>query len=617
MKRTVNVLTAIALLAAAVLAASLLLAGSAHADDPLVAPVATLSPDGRSATDGVRTLTVSQNLVPESGANVNVQGSGYNTEKGIYIGFCLVPELNKLPTPCGGGVDLEGDGGSSFWVSSNPPPYGAGLAIPYGPGGSFNVTLNVVPKLNDNLDCRQVRCAIITRSDHTRLSDRSQDIFIPVTFGQPTPEPTAEPTAAPTTGPTSAPTQPTAGGESPTPEPSTAGSASGTTSPTPTRSAGATAGGAVSSPRDDGPAAPAEEEGGSGGGWLLWAGLGVLGLGILAAGGFFLRRRYLAGLSLLVLAALLVSGCSSSSAGESPSPQPTKVGDSPIVMLDEPPEPKLPVTVTSSGGEQVTVTDVSRIVSLWGNITEVVFGLGLGDNVVGRDITATFPEAKGLPLVTRAHDVSAESVLSLHPTVVLASSDTGPAEALRQIRDVGVPVVQFDEPNSVDDIVPRIHAIAAALGVPDAGETLAAGVQGEMDAVREHIPDTEPPRVAFLYMRGQAGVYLIAGPGSGADSMIEAAGGRDAGTEMGLDNPFTPITSEALVKAAPDVILMTTTGLESVGGMDGLVKIPGIGQTPAGENRRVITIEDGLLYSFGPRTPRTLEALIADLYGQS
>ena len=99
--------------------------------------------------------------------------------------------------------------------------------------------------------------------------------------------------------------------------------------------------------------------------------------------------------------------------------------------------------------------------------------------------------------------------------------------------------------------------------------------------------------------------------------MIEAAGGVDAGVEMGLDRAFTPITSEALVEAAPDVILMTTTGFESVGGMDGLVAIPGVAQTPAGENRRVVTIEDGLLYSFGTRTPEALRELVTGLYGGS
>lgn len=275
----------------------------------------------------------------------------------------------------------------------------------------------------------------------------------------------------------------------------------------------------------------------------------------------------------------------------------------------------LPVTVLSSEGREVTVTDTSRIVSLRGNITEVVFALGLGDRLVGRDITATQPEAEDLPLVTRAHDVSAEAVLSLHPTLVLASEETGPQSSLDHIRNVGIPVVIFEDPESMDDIAPRVRMIAQALGEPEAGEQLVARMQADLDAVRASVPAVDhPPRVAFLYMRGQAGVYLLAGPQSGADSMIAGAGGVDAGTAMGLDRAFTPITSEALVTAAPDVILMTTTGLESVGGVDGLVQIPGIAQTPAGQSRRVVTVEDGLLYSFGPRTPQALCLLVTSLY---
>jgi iron complex transport system substrate-binding protein len=276
---------------------------------------------------------------------------------------------------------------------------------------------------------------------------------------------------------------------------------------------------------------------------------------------------------------------------------------------------KLPVNVTSADGREVTVTDISRIVSLQGNVTEVVFGLGLGDRVVGRDITATFPEAADIPLVTRAHNVSAEAVLSMRPTLVLASVNTGPSQALDHIRNVGVPVITFEEPASVDEINPRIRTIAAALGASEQGEALVARTEGSLARVRANVPaNTQPPRVAFLYMRGQAAVYLIGGPKSGADSMIRAAGATDAGTAMGLDRPFTPITSEALVLAAPEVILMTTTGLESVGGVDGLVRIPGIAQTPAGRNRRVATVEDGLLFSFGPRTSVALEQLVAQIY---
>ena len=105
------------------------------------------------------------------------------------------------------------------------------------------------------------------------------------------------------------------------------------------------------------------------------------------------------------------------------------------------PKPKLPVTVRSADGRSVEVTDVSRIVSLNGSLSELMYTLGLGKNLVGRDITATFSEAKKVPLVTRGHDVSAESVLSQRPTLVLAQTDSGPPDALEHIRAAGVPVV--------------------------------------------------------------------------------------------------------------------------------------------------------------------------------
>ncbi len=341
------------------------------------------------------------------------------------------------------------------------------------------------------------------------------------------------------------------------------------------------------------------------------------------------RGRALVLLVALVAVGLLASGCGGSggaggSGDAAAGTDAVPAGGNDLVPVvdddDTVPVPDLPVTVTGADGRTVVVDDVSRIVPLWGNIAEVTFALGLGDNVVGRDTSATFAEAEDLPLVTSAHDVSAESVLSLRPTVVLADSETGPPEALDHIRNVGVPVVVIERPTSVEDIDDGIRAVAAALGVPDAGERLVAETLAEIDAVTAEVPtggmssEGAAPRVAFLYLRGGAGVYLLGGPGAGTDSLIAAAGGIDAGTAAGLSDPFTPITSEALVNAAPEVIMVTTTGLESVGGVDGLVEIPGIAQTPAGRDRRVITVEDGLLFSFGPRTAETLSRIAAQIH---
>ncbi|WAC95845.1 heme/hemin ABC transporter substrate-binding protein [Streptomyces sp. NA13] len=281
------------------------------------------------------------------------------------------------------------------------------------------------------------------------------------------------------------------------------------------------------------------------------------------------------------------------------------------------PEPKLPAKVASADGHTVTVEDTSRVVPLTGSLNEIVFTLGLGEQVVARDITATFEQAADLPVVTRAHDVSAESVLSLKPTVVLADTTTGPAEAISQIRNAGIPLVVLDPPKELDDIGPRIEAVAGALGVAEAGKALVERTEQRIGKVRADVPDqpaADRPRVAFLYLRGSASVYLLGGRESGAGSLLEAAGALDAGKESGLRKDFTAITSEALAKAAPDAILVMAKGLKSVDGVDGLVKIPGVAETPAGMDRRVVSIDDGVLLNYGPRTDQVLADLVDQLY---
>lgn len=196
------------------------------------------------------------------------------------------------------------------------------------------------------------------------------------------------------------------------------------------------------------------------------------------------------------------------------------------------PEPRLPVTVDSADGTKVTVTSADRLVPLTGSLNEIVFTLGLGEHVVARDITATFEQAERLPVVTRAHDVSAESVLSLRPTLVVAETTTGPAEAVDQIRDAGIPLLVVEPAKSLDDVGKRITTVAHALGVDAAGEELSSRTAERIAAVQKRIPapaDGAKPRVAFLYLRGSASVYLLGGRDSGASSLLEAAGAVDAG----------------------------------------------------------------------------------------
>ncbi|MFF3888058.1 hemin ABC transporter substrate-binding protein [Streptomyces sp. NPDC001914] len=330
-------------------------------------------------------------------------------------------------------------------------------------------------------------------------------------------------------------------------------------------------------------------------------------------------RTRLAGALLSALAlTLALTGCGGADGPAPAAATGTNASDDTdrVEPLTSPGTPRLPVTVRSFDGRRTTVEKADRIVPLSGSLSEITFTLGLGDRVVARDITATFDQATELPLVTRNHDVSAESVLSLHPDLVLAESTTGPDEAMKQIRDAGVPVLVVAPARGLADVGTRIRTVADALGVPGAGERLAERSRDRIAAVRTAIPaHADHPRVAFLYLRGSASVYLIGGRGSGATSLLEAAGAVDAGAESGLDKDFTAITTEALVRAAPDAILVMSKGLDSVGGIDGLVKIPGVAQTPAGANRRVVSIEDGVLLNYGPRTDQVLKSLVRQLYG--
>ena len=123
-------------------------------------------------------LTVSATSA-KSGTEITVSGSNFDETVGIYLGFCVVPKKGQTPSPCGGGINKLGIGDASYWISSNPPPYGVGLAEEFMPGGRFTKSVKVVSKIG-KFDCRKVKCAITVRADHIRSEDRSFDVFIPI-----------------------------------------------------------------------------------------------------------------------------------------------------------------------------------------------------------------------------------------------------------------------------------------------------------------------------------------------------------------------------------------------------------------------------------------------------
>ncbi|MFM1917084.1 MAG: hypothetical protein RJB01_599 [Actinomycetota bacterium] len=129
-----------------------------------------------------QTLTVNKarNLNP-SGQTITVRGKNFDPRVGIYVALCVIPPKGQQPTPCGGGVDMDGSSSASAWVSSNPPPYGEAIAIPYGKNGSFTARIRMSSMIGD-IDCRTTRCAVVSRADHLRSNDRSFDVFVPVSF---------------------------------------------------------------------------------------------------------------------------------------------------------------------------------------------------------------------------------------------------------------------------------------------------------------------------------------------------------------------------------------------------------------------------------------------------
>ncbi len=310
-------------------------------------------------------------------------------------------------------------------------------------------------------------------------------------------------------------------------------------------------------------------------------------------------------------AALLVSAaCTATEAAESPDFEVT--ADS-VQAIAEDPEPALPTTVTDATGAEIMIDSAESIIPLSGALAEIVFTLGLGGNVVARDITATFEQAADLPVVSRGHDISAEGVLSFHPDLVLVETNSGPQTALDQIAAAGITIVVFEPATSIEDVAERITGVAAAIGLDELGAELVDRTNADIEAATEGIDVADPPRVAFLYLRGTASVYMIGGSESGATSLIEAAGGIDAGAEA-LEGDFISLTPEALAAAAPDVILVMDKGLESVDGVDGLVQIPGVAQTPAGQSGRIAHLPDGMMLSYGPRTGEVVADLAAQLH---
>jgi iron complex transport system substrate-binding protein len=257
-------------------------------------------------------------------------------------------------------------------------------------------------------------------------------------------------------------------------------------------------------------------------------------------------------------------------------------------------------------------TEASRIVSVGGGVTEIVYALDFGADVVGVDTSSVYPEtATKLPQVGYQRQLSAEGILSLKPTLVLASTDAGPPAALDQLRTAGVTVVSIPADATVAGASARVRAIAQALGVAERGEGIVQRLETDLASAKSLTARVQyKPKVLFIYARG-AGTLNVSGTGTAADEMIRVAGAENAVTAY---EGFKPFTAEAAVAAAADVLLLPARGLDSLGGPEGLLALPGIAMTPAGRAKRIVTMDDLYLLGFGPRTGLAVQELAHHLH---
>lgn len=302
------------------------------------------------------------------------------------------------------------------------------------------------------------------------------------------------------------------------------------------------------------------------------------------------------------------------------------VGGPSIEPLADAPEADLPVTVSShdrGGDVDIEVTDTSRVLalSLSGSLAELVYALGEADSLVGRDVSTNFSGSEDLPVVTRdGHSIDAESVLALNPSLIITDGSIGPVDVVLQLRDAGIPVVTVERAVDPESSYAAAQQVADALGIggaaPELIDTLKEAIAAKEEEVRALLPADEGrlPRVAFLYVRGAAGIFYLFGEGSGVDSLIRSVGAVDVAEEAGWVGE-KPMTAEALIAMDPDVILVMSQGLESAGGVDGLLAAqPSIALTNAGKHRRIVDVDDAVLFAGGIRIPDVIDGLARALY---
>lgn len=247
-----------------------------------------------------------------------------------------------------------------------------------------------------------------------------------------------------------------------------------------------------------------------------------------------------------------------------------------------------------------------RIVSIGGICTETLYALGKGRFVVAVDATSTYPSAvTSLPNLGYFGRIDAEAVLALKPTHVVMIKEADARGLSARLKAAGVDVVVVSLPDTPDQTAEAIRTIGTFIGDAPSASTLAAKALAD---VKKVVPFTSPPAVLSLYIRGTK-TLLVNGTDTGVDGLLRRINARNVATMKGA----LPLTAEAVVAMKPDYIVVTKNGVASVGGVDGVLALPGIAATPAGKARRIVVLDDALLLTMGPRIGDAVQELRASL----
>lgn len=266
----------------------------------------------------------------------------------------------------------------------------------------------------------------------------------------------------------------------------------------------------------------------------------------------------------------------------------------------------------SFSGTAGLASAAEKIISIGGDVTEIVYALGHGERLIAVDSTSVYPPAaQELPNVGYMRALSAEPILAMAPDHILAIADAGPASAVDVLKAAGVRYTAILDEPSVDGTLAKVRATGKAIGEAERAEALAQEIEREVASVRDRVAGyRERPRTLFLLSVGRGGL-MAGGAGTSADAMIALAGGQNIASDIDGYKPFEP---EAMNRLDPEVIIVTERTLEALGGADAMLTTPQFAGTAAAKQGRLVAMDGGLLLGFGPRLPEAVEQLAEALH---